>query len=94
MAVFFSNSVNAPAMAFRKLHQALSNSPVTSYYRGVPLTKGPKANRIINALGTADYARWNFRLVSGRYQRTRKAAMKVWPKDYFTGEYSIMPRNF
>lgn len=97
MAVFFSNTVNAPAMAFRKFKQAneifcrgkknknpdlLSNSDREQF-----------AKRLIRVLGNANFGRWNFRIATGRYQRTRKAAMKVWPKEMFVGPTAIMPRQ-
>jgi len=96
MAVLFSNMVNAPAMAFRKLRQAFDTFAGGDERR--PNWQSPKdqqrfAKKLIEALGKANYARWNFQITSGRYQRTRKAAMKIWPVEFFEGRGAIMPRR-
>lgn len=97
MAVFFSNSVNAPAQAYKMFAQALevfeklnkhpvdvSNAQDRSLF----------AARLIRALGTTSFARWNAELPSGRYQRTRTTAMKLWPATFFNGPSAIMPKSF
>lgn len=96
MAILFSNAVNAPAMAFKKLKQAFD------FYAGSenkrPNWQSPSdrlkfANLLVRILGHAEYGRWNFKIDTGRYQRTRKAAMKVWPKEFFTGKDAVMPKK-
>lgn len=96
MAVLFSNAVNAPAMAFRKLKQAFDVFGGAEGKR--PNWQSPRdrlkfAKRLVRVLGTANYARWNFKIASGRYQRTRKAAVKVWPSEMFRGREAVMPRR-
>ncbi len=92
MAVLFSNAVNAPAMAFRKLSQALRLFGRRPNWQN-PEDRRRFAKRLIRVLANANYARWNFKIATGRYQRTRKAAMKVWPKEMFTGSKAIMPKT-
>jgi len=97
MSVFWSNSVNAPAIAFSKLQRAVNilkgssgTSPLDlslSYHREV------MARRLVRLLGTSSYGRWNASEPNGRYQRTRKAAKKVWPARFFKGPKALMPRR-
>ena len=84
MSFFWSNSVNAPSIAMRKLCQV-----IPLYHRN------PRefAQQLIFALGTAKWGRWHDDIPNGRYQRTRKAAMQVWPRHLFVGADAIMPRD-
>jgi hypothetical protein len=96
MAVFFSNAVNAPAMAFRKLKQAYDEFSQQMNKRPNWQNRRDRfifAKTLIYKLGTADYARWNFKVSNGRYQRTLKAATKRWPINFFEGADQIMPRR-
>jgi hypothetical protein len=98
MATFFSNSVNAPALAFRLLERArilekARNEHGTRPNWQDPIQRRNFAKTLICMLGTANYAKWNFKIVTGRYQRTRKAAMKIWPKHLFEGRTAVMPKQ-
>lgn len=85
MCVYQSHSVNAPGKALRLLDKALSKS------------RGPATapRRIIEALGTSSYGRWDDDLKTGRYQRTRSAARAsgLWPRKLFDGPGAIMPKD-
>jgi hypothetical protein len=91
-AILFSNAVNAPAMAFRKLQQALEEFGKRPNWQN-PGERNEFAKILIRALGEANYARWNFKIVTGRYQRTRKAAMILWPRHLFEGPKAVMPKR-
>jgi hypothetical protein len=97
MAVFFSNSVNAPAAAYRRFTQALDAHRI-SLGHPLDLTKPVErlrfAARLIRVLGTAQFARWNAEIPGGRYQRTRSTAQEIWPPEFFTGPNAIMPKKF
>lgn len=82
MAVWYSNSVNAPAIAISCLERVLGHG-----------VEKPFAARLIRALGTSTYGRWNASIPSGRYQRTRRLAMssKLWSNSLFMGPGAIMP---
>ena len=92
MAVLFSNAVNAPAMAFRKLKQAMNAFEDRPNWQSL-YHKRTFARILIRVLGNANYARWNFKIVTGRYQRTRKAAMNKWPNHLFEGSRAVMPKR-
>lgn len=81
MSVFWSHSVNAPSVAFKVLR---SSGDVKS--PEFPL-------KLLRFLGTMSYGRWHFTDSGGRYQRTRKWAMEVWPEDLFLPG-GIMPLSF
>lgn len=96
LAVFFSNSVNAPAIAFRRLWmatQAFKRDRGQLMNALKPLHREIMARMLIRSLGTSSYGRWNFRNPKGRYQRTRRAAMKVWPSHLFIGSKAVMPKK-
>lgn len=84
MSVWYSNSVNAPAIALSALTSVLST--------GVrPDARFP--GRLLRALGTSSYGRWNASIPNGRYQRTRRLAQAsgLWPQEFFVGAGAIMP---
>lgn len=86
MSFFWSNSVNAPAIALQKFTEA---------YR---LTRGSIDGlppKLIRLLGDCTYGRWDDDLPVGRYQRTRRIAMKskLWPAHFFEGSGAIMPAD-
>ena len=86
LCFYQSNSVNAPAIANRILGQAwgaYGHNPTTVGY----------AKGLIKALGLSHFGQWNESLATGRYQRTRTAAMNsgLWSKELFTGPSAIMP---
>lgn len=86
IAMFFGHSVNAPGFALKKLCRAvgLAGNPAC--------TDEGTARVVIRALGNTPFGRWDDDIKYGRYQRTRKAAMKLWPKELF-GKGGIMPEK-
>ena len=84
MAVWYSNSVNAPAIALKKLKACAQQC--TNDLESFPA-------RLVKALGTSSYGRWNAAEKNGRYQRTRRHAMRsgLWDRSLFTGRDAIMP---
>jgi hypothetical protein len=95
MSVFWSNLVNAPAIAFLKLRQAAriptGNNEVFDLEINNPETRRSFSKRLIRLLGTSTFARWQT-----RYKRTRKLAIKadIWPDEFFNGNSPIMPSKF
>lgn len=85
MSVFWSNTVNAPSIALRKL------SKVIPLYRK---NSNEFARQLIYELGNTSFGRWDEDIKNGRYQRTRKAAMKLWPRPLFIGRDAIMPKDY
>jgi hypothetical protein len=86
MAMWYSNSVNAPAIAMKcleKAWRAVAGSPV----------KLPA--EIIRTLGMSTFGRWNSSISGGRYQRTRIIAQssRLWSPDFFKVG-NIMPPLF
>jgi len=86
-ALWYSNSVNAPAIAMRCLQDACTTT-------NRDLLSLPKT--LIQMLGSSNFGRWSANIPEGRYQRTRKAAMesKLWSTDLFMGPTAIMPTRF
>lgn len=83
LSVYQSHSVNAPTKANQALARAM---------------KGPHGKfpaNLIKHLGNNAYGRWDDDLKTGRYQRTRSAALasKLWPRSLFTGPRAIMPKD-
>jgi len=71
MATFWSHSVNGPSPALTRLARAL---------KACPDVKDPRfAKVLLRQLANATYGRWVDDLKSGRWARTRREAMKVWP---------------
>ena len=88
MSMFWSNSVNAPSFALKKFcKQILDRNVIFN------LAREDSAKKIIQKLGNTPFARWDDDIKNGRYQRTRKYAMKLWPKELFEGPNAIMPKN-
>lgn len=89
IGMWYSNSVNAPAIAMKKLKQCLKSTGIDGPQ------KAPEAfaKRLIRLLGTTRYGRWDSEIPGGRYQRTRKHAMQsqLWPKELFVGKAAVMP---
>jgi len=85
MCVWLSYSVNAPAIALKKLCRVI---PVHHKHGDDAFAKA-----LINAIGNSRWGRWDDDIKNGRYQRTRKYAMKLWPKELFVGSDAIMPKN-
>jgi len=83
MAVWYSNSVNAPAIALTCLQQAIVG--------GAHRPDFPA--RLLRALGSSNFGRWNAKDPNGRYQRTRRLAIasSLWPPSLFEGPSAIMP---
>jgi hypothetical protein len=94
MSVFHSNSVNAPAIAFNRIN--LATAAFQEHFGkqsppGLPEEELYMAKKTVRALGTSSYGAWHFSKKSGRYQRTRRRAMKIWPAEFFTGRDAVMP---
>lgn len=87
MAVFWSHSVNAPSIALKKICKAV---PALVGKGG---SEGKFAQRLIRVLGDTKFGRWDDDIRGGRYQRTRNAAMRLWPKDLFVGPDAVMPKD-
>lgn len=85
MCMFLSHAVNAPGIALQKLDAALKAVNSKSQSEDFP-------RLLIKALD-CHYGRWDDDIPGGRYQRTRTAAMGVWPKELFTGDSAVMPKN-
>lgn len=84
MAVFWSNSVNGPSPSLKCLARALKKEPAGS----------PEFGKwLIRFLGNSSYGRFDDDIPGGRYQRTRRAAMKVYPRWLFVGDRAVMPRD-
>lgn len=93
MSIFLSFSVNAPSMAYRKMRQALEIEKALSRDKRKAPQSQDLARRIIRVFGTSNFGRWNMSHPHGRYQRTRKAAMKLWPEIFFIGSGCVMPKR-
>jgi hypothetical protein len=86
LSVYQSHSVNAPAIATKWLKDTWLRLPKA----------GPEfAKALIAALGHSTFGQWNENLPSGRYQRTRTAALNVglWSRSLFEGPQAIMPKD-
>jgi len=94
MAVYWSHSVNAPGKALRVICKALNRATMTPHIILDNITEDTFAEHLIKALAKTKYGRWHWTEKSGRYQRTRNAAKKVWPRKFFTGPDAIMPKSF
>lgn len=88
MAVWYSNSVNAPAIALRLLSTAAARISPQQDREGF-------AHLLIKVLGNSSYGRWNADVKGGRYQRTRVHAMNcgLWRESLFEGPNAIMPKS-
>jgi hypothetical protein len=85
MCVFFSHSVNAPGIALQKLAVALKQVKGDAQHSKFPIL-------LIRDLN-CKYGRWDDDIPGGRYQRTRDAAMKLWPRELFEGSQAVMPKD-
>ena len=88
MAVWYSNSVNAPAIAMKWLARVVQQ---------IDPKERPNdfAKLLIRRLGNSTYGRWNANVKGGRYQRTRLHARRcgLWDPSLFTGPGAIMPHR-
>lgn len=87
MSMYWSNSVNAPSFALKKFCKQIIDK---AYYA---LSNEELARIIIRKFGNTPFARWDDDLPNGRYQRTRRYAMKLWPDRLFVGKDAIMPKD-
>jgi hypothetical protein len=87
MAIWYSNSVNAPAIAIQCLGRAWAASGGN---------RAKLAIEIIKQLGKSSFGRWNASIPNGRYQRSRKTAMAsgLWHPSLFKTSGGIMPPSF
>jgi hypothetical protein len=83
MAMYWSNSVNAPGYALKLLCKVVDNHLVA---------KDDFPKTLISVLGNTSFGRWDDEIPNGRYQRTRSVAMKMWPEKLFVGPQAIMPK--
>lgn len=88
LCMFWNYSVNAPSIARKCVQETLEEWKETRFFAVHEMAK-----YLINKLGNNKYGRWDDDLKNGRYQRTRKAAMQVWPKELFTGKWAVMPKD-
>ena len=90
ICMFWSHTVNAPGAALRVLCKDVDawGLPLRDYRPG-----RETARRWIKMLGNHQRGRWDDDIPNGRYQRTRRAAMRVWPKELFEGEDAVMPKD-
>jgi hypothetical protein len=87
LAVYWSHSVNAPNAALRRLCKAADEADPLDNPRDF-------AKALIRRLAKAKFGRWHYTVKNGRYQRTRRAARKLWPAEFFKGKGAIMPYRF
>lgn len=94
MTVFWSHSVNAPAIAKKCLQKAVDQTKFQGYKVG---NKKDFGKVLLKILGTTQYGRWDDDVVGGRYQRTRDIMMKtscsLWEPKHFAA-LGVMPRKF
>ena len=87
MCMFWSNTVNAPGAALKRLCRVIHLKD----------SKGPVAfaKALVRALGNTTFGRWDDDIKGGRYQRTRSAAMQsgLWNAELFRGKTAIMPKD-
>jgi hypothetical protein len=87
MCMFWSHSVNAPSFALKKFCKQVVDKDMA---QGIPIGVHLAAT-IIRKLGDTPFGRWDDDIPNGRYQRTRRYAMKVWPNSLFHGADAVMP---
>lgn len=85
LSVFWSHSVNAPSIAFRILRECLDSSGDTG-------DQEKFARTLLRKLALSTYGRWHWTTKNGRWQRTRKFAMKMWDHSLFS-RTGIMPSS-
>jgi hypothetical protein len=89
LCVLHSHSVNAPAIAYRKLVESLK---ATGYKPATDVSQVVFARDLLRRLARAKYGRWNEDIENGRWQRTRKRAMETgwWPLEFFRSPGGLM----
>jgi hypothetical protein len=80
MSIFWSFTVNAPGAALKLFCRVYDKS-----------TQETLPANLIKALGKSRFGRWSADKKNGRYQRTRRAAIKVWPSVVVN---KVMPKSF
>lgn len=96
LCVFHSHTVNAPAIAYRKLRHSLQATGYRSEQARGGTGEIALARDLLRRLATANYGRWNEDIAQGRWARTRARAREsgMWPEDFFRGHSPLMPRRF
>jgi hypothetical protein len=101
MCVFHSHTVNAPAIAYRKLREALSATGFVGKRGRGTAGEIALARDLLRRLAKTQYGRWNEELEHGRWNRTRARAResKMWPPEFFSsgrtrGSAPLMPERF
>ena len=91
MGVWWSHTVNAPAITLSKICRIIDRygplPPVPSTDQELKIAKA-----IMKSLANSNFGRWNDEVKNGRWQRTRTHAMKLWPKSLFKSD-GIMPKK-
>lgn len=72
MTMWASHGVNAPAIAFKFLNQAITKTKFPGYSSATGIQKNALGKELIRLMGTSTYGRWNESEKNGRYQRTRQ----------------------
>lgn len=87
LCVFHAHSVNAPGAALNLLKQVLASTSIDDQ-------TFPK--KMMQRFANSSYGRWNDEIPSGRWARTRSAAMALgfWDEGLFKGKSAIMPPKF
>jgi hypothetical protein len=83
MAMFWCYKTNAPASAMTCLSKALASYDPIAGDSGF-------GKKLLRLFGTSKYGRW----ATNRWKRSRQYAMKVWPKELFSGPDMVMPASF
>jgi hypothetical protein len=86
MCVFHSHTVNAPAIAYRKLAETIKATGFSALnHRRSSTMEVDFARELLRRLAKAKYARWNEDIENGRWARSRKRAMELgfWPPEFF-----------
>ncbi len=94
MCMYWSHSVNAPGKALKVICKVLNRVTTSPHIICDHVTDDVFAVHLIRALAKTKYGRWHWTEKNGRYQRTRKAAKKVWPARFFTKADALMPKSF
>jgi hypothetical protein len=88
---FDFNPINDLAMALWWCYKVNAPSPAMTILRNVAKNNDPHdglfGRTIIKKLRTSKYGRW----ATNRYDRSRRYARKVWPKELFVGDKAVMP---
>jgi hypothetical protein len=96
MCVFHSHTVNAPAIAFRRLRETIQATGYDAARHRGTAGEITFARELLKRLAKAKYGRWNESVDGGRWARTRAHARTSgqWPTKFFRGQNPVMPAKF